>query len=561
MNCSFSATCLQDLVLDDHADVPWLICPHDPLRTDDADRFSIPQLSSRALSCAAALRVMAPPRTPILLICENDASFVVAFFGILLAGMIPVPFPTPHFVENRAAYARKLGLVGRDCGAPVVLTNRALESLVQSEQQRTPRMVFVEDLRDHSTPDAVPARSAPSDTALIQYTSGSTGAPRGVELSHANILSNARGIGAAVDAGAHDVGVSWLPLFHDMGLIGSMLFTLAWGMPYVLLKPRTFLFRPASWLWTMSRFGGTLSPAPNFAYQLCVSRTSDASLQGLHLGSWRVAFNGSEMVHPDTVQAFSQRFGPLGFRGKVLPVYGLAENALAVSFAELGAPLRIDYIDREQLEQRKRAVAVADRENARPVVSVGRALAGQGLRVSDRRGRALPERAVGEVQVAGACVMKGYYRNPRATLRAFTRDRWLRTGDRGYVSGGELFLVGRTKDLIKRHGVSLDPVDIQLAVGSLLGVRTSGVAAFGFADPEAGTDHLVLAVETTVNGSKALRELRQEIMAAVLQQCRVRPDDVLFVKRGNLPRTTSGKVRNTECRRRFLSRELAVIEP
>jgi acyl-CoA synthetase (AMP-forming)/AMP-acid ligase II len=551
-------TTLQGLLLNRCDSQPWLICPSNPLRSDEAVVFGRSELLRRSLACASALRANGARGAPVVMVCDNDWTFAVGFFGILLAGMIPVPLPTPHFAESRQACLHRLGLVLRDCTPACIVVGRAIGESMPFEDGGVPVLV-VEDTLNHALSPGVPCVSSPSDTALIQYTSGSTQAPRGAELSHEGILRNVAAIGEAVAADAEDVGVSWLPLFHDMGLIGSFLFTLAWGMRYVLLKPQAFLFRPATWLWAISRFGGTLSPAPNFAYQHCVSRIPDALVSGLDLRSWRIAFNGAEMVHPETIAAFARRFAAAGFEGQLLPVYGLAENSLAVAFATAGSPLRVEHLDRQPLASTGRAVIAQDSEGARAVVGVGRALDGQTLRVTDGHGKVLPERHVGEIEVQGPCVMKGYYGQPRETSRAFSEDGWLRTGDRGYLADSELFVLGRGKDVVKRNGASLDPVDIQHAAGSLAGIRGGGVAAFGVEDAAQGTARLIVAVETTLTDEKALHSLRQDVVLAVLRRCRVRPDDVLLLKGGGLPRSTSGKIRNGECRRRYLARALAVL--
>ena len=542
-NCSLQA------LLMERAGREWLTCLGGR-GAQDARAFDVAQIVQMSLSIAAALERCGARRAPAILICENDERFVCAFFAILLAQMIPTPFPTPHFAENRRAYQEKLESVLRDCSPGVVLVSGEVAKSMPSVDLGASTLVRIDEALSFRAPSYDGFSASGSDTALIQYTSGSTGRPRGAELSHRSILANVTGIGEAVNATEDDVGVSWLPLFHDMGLIGSLLFTLAWGMRYVLLAPRTFVFKPATWLQALSRYRGTLSPAPNFAYDLCVDKVSDDALSTLDLSSWRVAFNGSEMVRPETLEAFSRRFGPAGFRGEVLPVYGLAENCLATTFPRLGFPVRVEHVNRGAVAQSGRVVPERIGEG-RKVVSVGRALKGQRIRVVGRSGQVVPDLHVGDVEIHGPCLMKGYYGKPEETARRFTEDGWLKTGDCGYVSEGELFLTGRTKDVIKKQGLAVDAADVQAAVALLQGLQANGVAAFGVLGAD-GSERLVVVVETKLpSDSNVLRAFGQSVFGVVLQRCRVRPDEVVLVRSGCLPRTTSGKVRNGTCKRRY----------
>jgi acyl-CoA synthetase (AMP-forming)/AMP-acid ligase II len=541
---------------------PWIVRPHDAVKSATATTTTFASTYEQALECARRLTGVGSRGAPVMIIFENGPEFAAAFFGVLLAGMIPVPFPPRGFTSGgRDEYQHRLALVSRDCQPSLILVSGSAQAKFLEQLPNAPPVHCLAELMCHSADPLDPCWSSPADTALIQYTSGSTGNPRGVELSHGNLLANVAAIGAAVSASGDDVGVSWLPLFHDMGLIGSFLFTLGWGMPFVLLTPREFMLKPASWLWAISRFRGTLSPAPNFAFRLCVSRVPDASVAGLDLSSWRVAFNGAETVQVATLRDFVDRYRAMGLRENAIwPVYGLAENALAVSFPDPRAPLVVDRLDRNALENERRAAPAELDSTVREVVGVGRPLTGQRVRIRGPEGGALLERCVGEIEVSGPCVMKGYYGNPGATADALGSDGWLRTGDIGYLADGALFVVGRHKNVIKRHGAGLDAADIEAAAMRVLPKSSGCVAAFGTVTAETGTENLVLAVETAHTQVPELHALKRTLAETVMDRCRTRPDEIIFVKPRTIPRTTSGKVRHAETRRRYLEGLLARVE-
>jgi acyl-CoA synthetase (AMP-forming)/AMP-acid ligase II len=321
-----------------------------------------------------------------------------------------------------------------------------------------------------------PARRAPapSDVALVQYTSGSTGDPKGVVLTHANLIANVRAFGAAAEARTSDVFVSWLPLYHDMGLIGAWFGSLYHACRLVVMPPTRFLARPHEWLWALDRHRGTLSAAPNFAYEICASRIADADVEGLDLSAWRIASNGAEPVNPATLERFAARFGRHGFRREAMtPVYGLAECTVGLCFPPVGRGPRLDRIARAPFEREGRAEpAGPDAADAVVHVSVGRPLGGHEVRVVDGAGHELPDRREGDIQFRGPSSTSGYLRNPRATA-ALTAPGggWLESGDRGYVADGELYVSGRRKDVIIRAGRHVFPYELEEVVGAIPGVR------------------------------------------------------------------------------------------
>jgi acyl-CoA synthetase (AMP-forming)/AMP-acid ligase II len=399
---------------------------------------------------------------------------------------------------------------------------------------------------------------APDDTALLQYTSGSTGAPKGVVLTHANLLANIRAMASATAASTDDVFVSWLPLYHDMGLIGAWLGSLCVGFPLLVMSPLSFLARPVRWLRAISDHAATLSAAPNFGFELCVRRIAAADLAGVDLSSWRIAFNGAEPVSPSTLERFVARFEPYGLRpGALAPVYGLAEAGVGLTFPPPGREPVVDRIDRRALTHAGAAVpASPDDATAQRVVACGRALPGYEVRIVDTLGHLVGDRHEGRVEFRGPSATAGYYRDPEATRRLFDGG-WLDTGDLGYTAGGDVYVTGRVKDIIIRAGRNLHPDELEEVVGAVPGVRTGCVAAFASADPEAGTERLVVAAETHLTDASARDALHAAIVDAAVDVLGTPPDEVVLLAPRTLPKTSSGKIRRAASRDRYERGELA----
>jgi acyl-CoA synthetase (AMP-forming)/AMP-acid ligase II len=545
----------------------WLVLPDDPIRSDAARRVTFQELCAQAREVANALRGSAgAARDLVGLIFDNGAEFCAAFFGVLLSGRVPVPLHPPYFSVGAQAYRQSILPVLDESRPALVLVDDRFESVTG---------LLADDARECITLSALLARGSasvigdlprpdPSEIALVQYSSGSTRRPLGAELTHSNLLWNVEGIGRAVDARPATVALCWLPLFHDMGLTGTLLYSFYWGMSLVLMSPRDFVVRPASWLWAMSRFGCRGCAAPNFAFAVCASRRKvpDELVRGLDLSPWRVAFAGGEAVQPATVDAFADRYAFAGFKREALcPAYGLAENTVACCLPEHGKGPRIDRVDRALLEREQMATpARGDSVRVREIVSVGKPLVGQRIRVVDEGERPVGERQVGNVQVAGASVMKGYRGRPEQTRAALTSDGWLRTGDLGYLADGELFIVGREKELIKKAGARYDAADMQAALGAVPGVRRGGATVFGVEDVVSGTERIVAAVETRLTAKSELRDLRLALFAEVRRAFGTNLDDLLLVQPQTLPKSTSGKIRGAECKRMYLEGKLALRE-
>lgn len=530
--------------------------PHVRLYDDytDGEVLSYAALESGASRVAAGLQAQGlEPGERVALMLPTGRDYFFAFFGAMLAGGVPVPIYPPVRRAQLEDHLRRQSRILATCEAACLVTN--------AEAERIARLLgaAVSSLRHVTTVPALeagqarhePVPRAPDDTAFLQYTSGSTGDPKGVVLSHANLLANVRGDGRAMAARPADTFVSWLPLYHDMGLIGAWFGSLYHAVPLVIMPPLTFLAKPARWLWAMHRHGGTLSAAPNFAYELCVKRIADADLEGLDLSRWRVAANGAEAISVRTLDAFCARFAPFGFaREAMMPVYGLAECAVGLAFPPVGRGPVIDRVDREALARTGRALPAAEEAPARAVLelpSCGLPLPGHEIRVVDAAGRELPERAEGRLQFRGPSATSGYFNRPDATAALFD-DGWLETGDRAYLARGELHVTGRVKDIIIRAGRNIYPAELEDAVGDLEGVRKGHVAVFGSPDPDSGTERVVVLAETRRRDAAARESLERAITALAADLIASPPDAVVLVPPNTVLRTSSGKIRRSACR-------------
>ena len=501
----------------------------------------------------------AMPGARVALMLPTCAGFLHAFFGILYAGCVPVPIYPPARPSQLADHLRRQAAILANAGAGLLVTvpeARVLATFLRSQVASLRAVETVEGLRARGRPEAAPARGA-GDVAFLQYTSGSTGDPKGVVLSHANLLANIRAMGRAMEAEpGRDVFVSWLPLYHDMGLIGAWLGSLHFAVPVSISSPLVFLARPESWLWEIHARRATLSGAPNFAFDLCVERIDDAAIEGLDLSSARIVVNGAEPVRAASVRAFCQRFAAHGFDpGALAPVYGLAESSVGLAFPRPGRGLLAERIDRAGLTERLRAVPVAaGHGEAVEVVACGSPLPGHQFRVVDESGREMPERRQGRLQFTGPSATVGYHENAEATRGLFDGD-WLETGDLAYIAGGEVYPTGRIKDVIIRGGRNIHPHELEAAIGDLPGIRRGCVAAFAAAGPDRA-ERLVVVAESREEDGGARDRLRRAIEAAAVDVAGIAPDDVVLAPPRAVLKTSSGKIRRAATRARYLEGRL-----
>ncbi|HTO97573.1 MAG TPA: fatty acyl-AMP ligase, partial [Myxococcales bacterium] len=471
----------------------------------------------RARRAAGGLRDLGVrPGDRVAIVLPTGPSFMDAFFGSVLAGAVPVPLYPPVRLGRMEEYHRRTARMLQACGARVVLseppTSRFLGVSVAAARpelglQGVPR----------GAPLETPARA--QDVLLIQFSSGTTVDPKPVALTHENVLANVAAIETIVPGDDAQAGVSWLPLYHDMGLIGCLLLAVYRPGPLTLIPPEAFLARPALWLRAISRKRATISVAPNFAYGLCVRRARPVELAGVDLSSWRFALNGAEPVAPAVLRRFCERLAPHGFDPRALmPVYGLSEASLAVTFTPPGRGTRTTL------------------RGTRELASVGRPL--PGIDVEARGGR---------IFVRGPSVMREYYGDPGATAAAL-RAGWLDTGDLGFEELGELFVTGRAKEVVILHGRNHSPQEFEDALDGLPGVRPGCAAAVALPTEEG--EELVLLVEA--DGAADLEQIR----ARVTERTGIRPPAVRLLPPGTLPRTSSGKLRRGEALRQLQAGEL-----
>ncbi|WOJ88162.1 AMP-binding protein [Methylocapsa polymorpha] len=488
------------------------------------------------------------PGDRVALMLPTGRDFFIAFFGILYAGAAPVPIYPPMQLSQIEEHLRRQAGILRNAGARILVTMPEALRLAGLLRGQTPSLDAIETvagLAAQASSVKLPVVDAGA-VALLQYTSGSTGDPKGVALSHANLLSNIRAIGQAMGASSADVFVSWLPLYHDMGLIGAWLGSLYFAAPLYVMSPLSFLVRPESWLWAMHRFRATLSASPNFGFELCLNKIDDVDLQGLDLSALRLIANGAEPVSAGTLRRFIEKFGHYGFRPEAMaPAYGLAENAVGLAFPPLGRQPVIDRVDRDALTRRGLALpARADDANPLEIVACGQPLQGHEIRIVDEVGHEVGERCEGRLEFRGPSATSGYFRNEAKTRELF-RDGWLDSGDRAYMAGGDVYITGRNKDIIIRAGRHIYPQELEAAIGDVPGVCKGGVAAFGVTDRASGTERVVVLAETRETDAFARAALQTRANEVASGIAGAPPDEIVFAPLGTTPKTSSGKVRRS----------------
>lgn len=567
------ATSLIDVVRDRAADDPNAIVyrfperPNGPavvLTTGDLDRL--------ARSVAAELQAHHERGDRVLLLLPPGRAFVLGFFGAVLAGLVPIPAPAP----SRVRLARTLPdvlRVARDCRPSALLTTSAIASAMAEVPaddglEGVCRHELDRDLRGTSRHWVDPELTG-SDTAFLQYTSGSTSDPRGVVVTQASLLANLAAIHDAFQLAGHTRLVTWLPPHHDMGLVGGLLTPMRSCYEATVLTPADFVQSPVRWLQAITEQQATLSGGPDFAYRLCAERIRDEQLEGVDLSSWQIAFTGAEPISPGTISAFSDRFAAVGFRREAFyPCYGLAESTLMVTGGTaFSGPVR-QTLSRRALRDDGRARPPSDEADERELISSGRAV-GEGTEVvivDPARRTVLPEAEVGEIWVRGPSVAAGYFGRARETVATFgaqladSDGPFLRTGDLGLLLDGELLVTGRLKDVIIVAGRTLDAHDVEAAIRAAVPMHPQAMTA-ALCTFDGGHERFVVAHEVARRLDGPPEQVVRAVQAAVTAHCDLRPDAVVLVRLGSLPRTTSGKLRRAEAARRFGTGELTVIDP
>ena len=548
---------------------------------DQTHTLTFGELYASAQRCAAELaRRGVPAGGRVSLMLPTSRAFFVSYAGILLAGAIPVPIYPPFRADRIEEYADRQSAILNNAGVCLLLTFRRAEAVAKLLKPRVRSLLAVVDaekLLDAAekapppAPGALPAHLSGnrvrkgSDIALLQYTSGSTGDPKGVTLTHANLLANIRAIGEAVQLSSEDVGISWLPLYHDMGLIGAWLTLLHFGVPLSVMSPLAFLTRPERWLWAFHKHRGTITAAPNFAYELCVRKIADKDIEGLDLSSMRAALNGAEPVNPETLERFERRFAKYGFRRQAqLPVYGLAEAALAVTFPPLNRGPRVDLVNRETFTAQGRAVPAPEDPAAIAFVSSGMPVPRHEVRIVDDAGGEVPDRAEGFLWFRGPSATSGYFNNADATESLFPAGPaadgefpWVNSGDRAYRAEGEIFVTGRVKDIIIKGGRNLYPHEVEELAGRVDGIRKGCIVAFGLKDAGSGTEKLVVVAESREVDAARRSKIAAAITKEVSGGMGIPPDRVELIPLGSIPKTSSGKLRREETRQLYLAGTLS----
>jgi len=530
---------------------------HDP-RGNLVRAYPFTELRADALGVANRLVARGiEPGARIAMLAETGPDFAAAFFGAIYAGIWPVPLPLPTSFGGKDAYIDQLAVQLASSDPILLLYPRELETMAEAAAgARGVEALSYEMLAEADAPALAMPKADPDAIAYLQYSSGSTRFPHGVAITHRALMSNlaAHSIGMHVQPG--DRCVSWLPWYHDMGLVGCLLSPVANQVSTDYLKTEDFARRPLAWLDLISRNPGTtLSYSPTFGYDICARRMSSQTKASdrFDLSRWRVAGNGADMIRPDVMQAFVDAFAEAGFDAKAfLPSYGLAEATLAVSIMPPGEGIVVELVEETELSGGGSAT-VGRPQRYRAVVNCGVPAREMEIQIRDEDGNALPDRAIGKVWCRGPSVMVGYFRDQEATDACLV-DGWLDTGDMGYMSGGYIYIVGRAKDMIIINGRNHWPQDIEWAVEQLPGFKAGDIAAFAITTPGGEETPAVLVQCRTTDPDERTRlreEIRERVRAITGMNCVVE-----LVPPKTLPRTSSGKLSRSKARNLYLSGEI-----
>jgi acyl-CoA synthetase (AMP-forming)/AMP-acid ligase II len=553
--------------------VAYLFLRERAVEDQNFHRISYASLDQQARAIAAALQAAGClPGQKVLLLHQPGADFVTAFYGCLFAGAVAVTTYLGHRGRLKHGLPKIVELL-KDAQSNFVLTTAdaapvfraAWDEVVGGDQ---PQVIPTDNISPANADGWHPSAIHRETVALLQYTSGSTSRPRGVIITHGNLLHNSGLIQRGFGADTSSVGISWLPPYHDMGLIGGILQPVFVGFPVTIIPPFAFLQQPLCWLQTITKTRATITGGPNFAYELCLRKVTPEQRSTLDLSSWKVAFNGAEPIHADTMKRFSAVFASCGFNRKAFyPCYGLAEATLFVTGGQAMAGPKVLHLDRTALERDTAVLAKSNSKDAKPVVGCGETAPDQKVVVVDPESRCVcPEKRVGEVWISGPSVSSGYWNRPDETFKTFGAycadtgaGPFSRTGDLGFFHQGELFITGRLKDIVIINGRNLYPHDLEItAQASHPGLQPGSGAIFSVEYD--GQERLVIAQEVQ---REALRTDPQQMVSAI-RQAVVRDFDVqayaiALLKPGQVPKTSSGKIRRALCKSALMSRSLETV--
>lgn len=531
------------------------------MRADGEERrVSFPELWTTACQRAQALlRLGLKKGDRVALVLPEPDEFVLTFMACLTAGLVAVPMYPPQTLAKLEAYGDTVRHILTASGAKVLVTSASLVDMLRANVASDARVVVESEVRGDPSRAEPPPPVELDDLAFLQFTSGSTSKPKGVMVTFGNLAANAHAIMVdGLKSTPADKGVSWLPLYHDMGLIGFVVAPLYTLVQVMFLPTMAFIRRPSIWLEAIHRFRGTITFAPNFAYALAARAITDAQSKNWDLSCMRALGCGAEPIQADVLRAFMSRFEPNGLAPtSILPSYGMAESTLAITFWDMTKSLKTDVVDLEGMRAGVARPPQDDgpRTKTMELVACGKPFPGHDLKIAGPLGQALPVRHVGEIWVKGPSVTVGYFGDQEATEDAFGGG-WLRTGDLGYVADGEVYICGRAKDLIIINGKNYYPQDIEAVVSRAPGVRDGQCVAFADLD-DSGAERCVLVAEAKV-GPRAgsAEEVVTQILQLVRAEIGIVPSEVHLIKRGTLPKTSSGKVRRREAKRRLSLGEL-----
>ena len=493
----------------------------------------------------------------VVITLPTSPEFAQLYWGLQLCGAVPCVLPAPSAGREQSQSVQRILAVARQIAASAIIG--AADDLAAFAGQEPGCPVW--DMAQWPLAEAdawQPVAQSATDLAVIQATSGSTSSPKCVAVSQFSMAANLEQIGHRLRIDETDVKVGWLPLYHDMGLVGCFFLALYWSIPGIFLTPFQFLRDPRSWLQAISTYKGTLSPAPNFAYALTYKRVSDDNLVGLNLASWKAAICGGEQINTPDMKGFIQRFQAVGFSPNALvPAYGMAEAALCITMYSPGEPLHYETVDQRALAERALAIPV-NADGTQPVTTLcdcGAPVAGTHLCIRNDAGAALADGQVGRIWVAGPSLLREYFNQPAETA-ALLRDGWLDTGDLGYLRNGRLFVVGRAKEVIIIRGHNYSPIDFERAAEEVAGVAAGRVVAVGIPTPAEGTEQLVLICEQPreIATPDKLADWQRTIQSHVGKRTGLFPAQVVAVPRNSIPRTTSGKLQRGLVRKMVMAR-------